>query len=218
MKKLSGFIALVLMVCLLLCASASAQTITALATEINPDHLEKTASYARILGYNEETNTLTVELTVPEAFARDEVLALKVGDSIYTGGREVLIRTIEQTEWGSIVINEGEYEYADGSVYLYEDLYGNYRPERYANYTWITLAVMNCPVTDSLLFLDYIDEETGDPVTLPAVHTAKELTARLLEEDASQAYTVGLSSNNVYVVFDGEGNLATIHRFYVPWQ
>ena len=83
---------------------------------------------------------------------------------------------------------------------------------------WNTIAVVQCPVQESLLFLDYVDEQTGNSLELPVVHTARELTARLLEEDASEVYTVGLATNNVYVVFDGEGNLATIHRFYVPWQ
>ena len=67
--------------------------------------------------------------------------------------------------------------------------------------------------------LDYIDEEAaGDALTLPRVYTAQELKNKLLAEQASDDYFVGLATNNAYVVFDGEGNLATIQRFYVPWQ
>ena len=29
---------------------------------------------------------------------------------------------------------------------------------------------------------------------------------------------VGFATNNVYVVFDGQGTLASIERYYVPWQ
>ena len=64
------FISFFLILSLLMaaCFPASADVITALAIEVNPEHLEKTASYARILGYNEESNTLTVELIAPEVF------------------------------------------------------------------------------------------------------------------------------------------------------
>ncbi len=214
MKKFVQSIVLMLTFSLLLYSPASADTITAMAMEINPEHLEKTASYARILGYDRETDTLTVELISPETFRGDEVAALQVGDGIYTGGREVTVESIlyDDDFCRSVFIN-------DYDVFLFEDRDGNFTMMADEDdCVWNTLAVIECPVRDSLLFLDYIDEETGDPVTLPAVHTAKELTARLLEEDASQAYTVGLSSNNVYVVFDGDGSLAAIHRFYVPWQ
>ena len=194
MKKLSLTMILIFSLSLFLCSAASADVITALATEINPEHLEKTASYARILGYNEESNTLTVELIVPEVFDREDVLSLQVGDSIYTGGQEIVIRTIEENEAGTIIINEGEYQYADGSVYLFEDFYGNYRPERYANYIWLSLGVIECPVQDSLLFLDYIDEEAaGDALTLPRVYTAQELKNKLLAEQASDEYFIGLA-------------------------
>ena len=219
MKKICVLIALMLTLSLLLCSAASAEVITALATEINPEHLEKTASYARILGCDAVHDTITVELIVPEVFSRDDVLALRVGDGIYTGGREIVIQTMERCDNDSlIVINEGEYEYAEGSVYLYEDPSGNYRPEVYEDYTWISLALLRCPIQANMLFLDGIDPNTGDPRALPAVYTAQELKAQLLEAQATGEDALGLASNNVYVVFDGEGNLAAIQRFYVPWQ
>ena len=217
MKKLSFLIAFILTLSLFLCSAASADVITALATEINPEHLEKTASYARILGYNEKENTLTVQLIVPEIFSWEDVEALKVGDSIYTDGREVTIETIaKQDNWGDYIkINDGSVNLSRRS-----DDSGDFAAvsEWDDAYTWIELAVIECPVKDSLLFLDYINDETGNMLELPVVHTARELTARLLEEDATEAFGVGFTADNVYVVFDGEGNLATIHRFYVPWQ
>ena len=213
------FISFFLILSLLMaaCFPASADVITALAIEVNPEHLEKTASYARILGYNEEGNTLTVELIVPEIFSREDVEALKVGESIYTGGREVTIESIEKVDhWGDYIkINNGSVNLSrrsDGS--------GNFAAVSEWNdaYTWIELAVIECPVKDSLLFLDYINDENGYALELPVVRTAPELTARLLEEGADQVFAVGLTADNVYVIFDGEGNLATIQRFYVPWQ
>ena len=217
MKKISITFFLLLSLLAAACSPASADVITAMAIEVNPEHLEKTASYARILGYNPDSNTLTVELIAPEVFRGDEVEALEVGDGIYTGGEEVVVQTIKK-DWDYVVINEGDYDFAEGAVHLFKEFDDNYRPMIYDDFIWRSVGIIDCPITDSLLFLDYIGEEFGEPLVLPFVRTAQELTARLQEEDASEAFTVGLAANNVYVTFDGEGNLATIHRFYVPWQ
>jgi len=217
MKKLSITFFLLLSLLAAVCSPASADVITAMAIEVNPEHLEKTASYARILGYNPDSNTLTVELIAPEVFRGDEVEALEVGDSIFTRGEEVAIQTIKK-EWDYVVINEGDYDFAEGAVHLFKEFDDNYRPMIHDDFIWRSVGIIDCPITDSLLFLDYTGKEFGEPLELPFVHTAQELTEQLLEEKASEAYTIGLSCNNVYVVFDAEGNLATIHRFYVPWQ
>ena len=209
MKKLCPFIALVLMLTLLFCSAASADVITALAIEINPEHLEKVASYARVLGYNEKENTLTVQLIVPEIFSWEDVEALKVGDSIYTDGQEVVIESILGSDWS------GVFQINDGDVFLTKPFDGNgdyATVTDYGDYIWNVLAVIECPVTESLLFLDYINEDDGGMRTLPVVRTLEEFLDRL------ENGPVPFDENNVYVVFDGEGNLAAIHRFYVPWQ
>ena len=211
----------VMMLCLvpvLVCSAASAETITALATPVNPEHLEKTASYARILGYNDERNTLTVELIVPEVFAEEDVLELEVGDAIYTGGEEVPIRTIDWYEdYGYLVLNAGAYEHAPGSVYLHMDRWGNYMPDRYGHPTYNVIAVLECPVTESLLFLDYTHEESGDTLDLPRVSTAAEFLAAFFSGEPDER-DMGLDIDNLYVVFDGQGQLATVQRFFVSWQ
>lgn len=220
MKKLSAIITLVLILSLLLCSAASADTVTALATEINPEHLEKVASYAHILGYNKESNTLTVELIAPEIFSWEDVEYLEVGDSIYTNGKEIVIETIE----GSA--SKGSFNINDGEVILiqYLSAHDGYRADYTTVYeeddvhVWNDLGILQCPVRDTLLFLDYIMDETGFPLEMPVVYTARELTAHLAQEDASEAFGFGFTADNVYVVFDGEGNLATIQRYYVPWQ
>ena len=216
----------VMMLCLVMvfvCSAVCAETITAMATPVNPDHLEKASCYARILGYNEDRDTLTVELIVPEVFAEEEVMELEVGDSIYTGGEEVTIQTIDWYEDdGYLVINAGAYEHAPGSVYLHMDCWGNYMPDRYGHPTYNTIAVLECPVTETLLFLDYTSAETGDALELPIVRTATELaeTIQSIEESrlTKAGYMVGLDIDNVYVVFDGDGQLAVVQRFFVSWQ
>jgi hypothetical protein len=211
------------LVMVLVCSAVCAETITAMATPVNPDHLEKTSCYARILGYNEDRDTLTVELIVPEVFAEEEVMELEVGDAIYTGGEEVTIQTIDWYEDdGYLVINAGAYEHAPGSVYLHMDRWGNYMPDRYGHPTYNTIAVLECPVTETLLFLDYTSAETGDALELPIVRTATELaeTIQSIEESrlTKADYMVGLDIDNVYVVFDGDGQLAVVQRFFVSWQ
>ena len=220
MKRLASVMTLLTMILLLLCSPASADVITAMAIEINPEHLEKTASYARILGYNEDSNILTLELIVPESFAADDVQSLQAGDSIYTGGQEVVVKTIKK-EWDEVVINESSGELSDEFVLLYKEGFGDvyHSMTRYDdNYCWLSLGEIECPVTDSLLFLDYIGAEWGEPLCLPIVRTGQMLMDCLRKELDDSSYSVGLSCDNVYVVFDGEGNLATIQRFYVPWQ
>ena len=216
----------VMILCLVMvfvCSAVCAETITAMATPVNPDHLEKTSCYARILGYNEDRNTLTVELIVPEVFAEEEVMVLEVGDAICTCGEEVTIQTIDWYEDdGYLVINAGAYEHAPGSVYLHMDRWGNYMPDRYGHPTYNTIAVLECPVTETLLFLDYTSAETGDALELPIVRTATELaeTIQSIEESrlTKAGYMVGLDIDNVYVVFDGDGQLAVVQRFFVSWQ
>ena len=122
MKKLSITFFLLLSLLAAACSPASADVITALAIEVNPEHLEKTASYARILGYNPDSNTLTVELIAPEVFDEQEVKALRPGDSIFTGGHEVLIQTIEVNERGTYIINRGDDP--EQALYLTEDFRG----------------------------------------------------------------------------------------------
>ena len=215
MKKLSAVLALLVALSLLLCASSSAETITALAIEINPEHLEKTVSYARILGYNEKNNTLTVELITPEVFLGEDIDALQAGDSIYTGGREVPIRSISyDDDWCSTVF------FNDRELMLFQDRTGKYTMMADEdNCVWTSFAQIECKVMETLLFMDHIDEQTGRERKLPVVHSAKDLISELQAKNASEAYTLGLSSNNVYVVFDETGNLAAIHRFhYSYWQ
>lgn len=215
MKKLSITFFLLLSLLAAACSPASADVITAMAIEVNPQHLEKTASYARILGYNSDSNTLTVELIAPELFACDDVEALQPGDSIYTDGREVLIETIEVTGWGAYLMNDqGE---GSDPVYLLPYKNGNYIADRESDYVWNTVAVIECPVNDSLLCLNFIDDQTGNTLELPIVLTAQDLTSTIFAEQAAEEYFVTWASNKVYVVFDGEGNLAMIDRYVIPW-
>ena len=213
MKKLSVMLAAMLVLSMLVCSAAfAATTLMPMPTGIDPAHLEKASCYARILGYNELENTLTVELIAMEYFDRQALGNLQVGDSIHSGGEEVLIEEITPTDWCDTLV------FNDGNLFFFGDRDGYYRMSTEDEYFWNSVAVIECPVKDHLLLLDYVDDDTGDMLNLPAVLTARELTVKMLAEQASDRYHIGFAADNVTVTFDGEGNLAVINRFYVPWQ
>ena len=191
------------------------KTITALASEINPEHVASVSVYARITGYAADENKLTVELLVPERYDRDEVLSLVPGDAIYTQGQEIVVQTIGE-QYGYIVINDGEYEFAEGSVWLYEDSDGNYVIADWDDIRWITLAEVSLPVRDNLLFLDGINPSSGEMLDKPTVHSAAEFLEMLKAEAEGEG--PGFAVRNVFAAFDADGQLALIQRYYVPWQ
>ena len=69
------------------------------------------------------------------------------------------------------------------------------------------------PASGRLLFLDGINPETGEALLHPAVHNRENLLTLMNAADDP-----GFAIRNVEVVFDEQGELALIRRFYVPWQ
>lgn len=192
------------------------KTVTALALEIDPVHPASVSAYARIKDYNADENRLTVTLLMPERFPAEDVLSLIPGDAIYTEGREIPVRTVGE-KYGYIVINEDENDpYAEDTLWLYEETDGTLAISTDEDRSWNALDEAAFPVKDSLLFLDGIDPATGNPLDMPTVHSAAEFLETLKAE--AEAGGPGFDVNNVFVAFDGEGQLALIQRYYVPWQ
>lgn len=191
------------------------KTVTAIASEINPEHLESVAAYARITVCAADENKLTVELLTPERFDREEVLSLVPGDAIFTQGQEIKVETIKE-QYGYVILNEGEYEFSEGSVWLYEETDGSFAVAAWDDTTWITLPAITIPVTDKLLFLDGINPSSGEMLDMPTVHSGAEFLEMLKKEAAGEG--PGFDVNNVFVVFDADGQLALVQRYYVPWQ
>ena len=203
MKKAAAALAALLL--LLAVSAAAAQTVTAMATVPYMETWASWACRARILGYDSKTDTLDVQLVIPEIFSREDAESLQPGDGIYTEGREVQIVSVEISEYGDILLNEG----TENPVRLAEDLQGNYRTMMQAEEEciYIELDRLQMPVTDSLLLLDMNDPEAGD---LPLVYSAEEFI-RMKTEDPD------FCADSVYVVLDQNGNLAVIYRLYTPW-
>ncbi len=202
----------VLILLMLTVSAASANTITCIATEPYMDEFVKYASFARVHDYDSDTNMIELELMIPEIFGGDDVKGLKVGDAIYTGGKEVVIESISE-ENGHIVLNKGDYEFSEGSVWLDEMADGTYRPTVYEDWMWMENARIEVPVSDSFLFLDMIDPASGECLDKPTVHNAAEFLAM-----QNNPEDPGFKAHNVWVVLDESGELAVVYRFYVPWQ
>ena len=193
----------------------SPKTITAVASEIDPEHLASVIINVRITDYSSDENALTVELLVPETYDREEVLSLTVGDAIYTQGQEVVIQTLSE-QYGYLVINEGEYEFSDDSIWLYEQEDGNFAIDDWGDNSWMTLAELKVPAQNTLLFLDGINPSSGESLSIPTVHNAADFLAMLKTE--TEEGGPGFAVNNAVAVFDDAGQLAMIQRYYVPWQ
>jgi hypothetical protein len=187
-------------------ASADRTVVTALAAEVNPDNLVSVAADAKVLSCADGQFIIT--LLVPERYNPEEISALKVGDAIYTEGREVEIRSITERD-GDLVLNAD----AEDEIRLFESVDQSYRIMDTHDNTWLELATVTVPASAKLLFLDGINPSTGEPLLHPTVHNKEDFLAIMNSKDDP-----GFDIRNVEVVFDENGELALIRRSYVPWQ
>ena len=204
---------LVILSVLLLAATAYADTITGLAIDIDPEHLESCAVYVRVTAYHEETDSVSIEIIVPEKFDANDIDRLSVGDSIFTNGEEIMIESITEGYHvgGLIILNEDT-----DPVWLTEDDQQNYRTiQSDDDYVWLSVATLEIPVPDNVLFLDGVNPEDGGILDLPIVKN-KDGLINVISEDKEYFYS-SLALNNVYAVFNEAGKLSVIERYYVPW-
>ena len=189
--------ALLALVMLMGSASAERPVVTALASEINPDNLVSVAFDAKINACADGVFNITI--LVPERYDPDEIKALKVGDGIFTEGREIEIRSITDRD-GYI-------------VYLYESIDMNYWIADDNDNTWVEFPSITVRASDHFIFLDGINPSTGESLLHPTVYNMAGFLERMNSTDDS-----GFDIRNVEVVIDEDGKLAVIKRFYVPWQ
>lgn len=159
---------------------------------------------AMILSYDAQDNTLDMNLEMPLKMDADIVTNMEAGGTVDLDGETLVIDTLV-TVGKDYIVNEDYWfllnEEGSYNVYLFDSVY-------------VTTSYKIHPVvTDSLVFQDDIDPESLEQLTEPKMYTAKEFLLMLALDDLP-----GFISDNAYVTFDENGNLAKIERIYVPFQ
>ena len=154
--------------------------------------------------YNPETGTVHASVLRADLLEADLVETLVPGDTLSFGNEEVTVETIEPESDGEYLVN--------GTITLsrYGEEYHVFYGEREYLYEFASL---DLTVGENVEFLDDIDPETGEMADETTVHSAKEFAAMLENETAP-----GFASENVFVSYNGNGEMALVQRFYVPWQ
>lgn len=228
MKRIRKMAMLVLMAAMLcLCAAAEALAAASQAqnltgeTIIQPepialsmDALAGKTVMVRVGAYHQEDHTL--ELTVLEKlrFAAEAVEGLQPGDALNLGGELLVVRQIEPMTY-LLLLDDGS-GVDEASVWLKKGEDGDYEAGQYSDFIWRQVGSAPFAVAQDAQFLDGIDPEDGDMLESPTRHSMEEFL-RIKEEEEERGYP-GFGCRNVRATFNAEGEIASLERFYVPWQ
>lgn len=228
MKRNQKTAMLVLMAAMLcLCAAAEALAAASQAqnltgeTIIQPepialsmDALAGKTVMVRVGAYHQEDHTL--ELTVLEKlrFAAEAVEGLQPGDALNLGGELLVVRQIEPMTY-LLLLDDGS-GVDEASVWLKKGEDGDYEAGQYSDFIWRTVGSAPFAVAQDAQFLDGIDPEDGDMLESPTRHSMEEFLC-IKEEEEERGYP-GFGCDNVWAAFNAEGEIASLERFYVPWQ
>ena len=161
---------------------------------------------ANITGFDAEAKTIDVSLLTPIVMTEWDAVKINEGDTIRIGTEDVQIGTLSY-DGDDAVINE---EY-----YLRRNEDGLYNPYLYESPVLEEVKTMTISVTDSLVFTEGIDPESGTPLDEKKEMTGADLLTAL---EAAKNGAVGFDAQNVQITFNGQGEAAVIERFYAPWQ
>lgn len=202
------------------CACAAAEMETAPAViqpepiGLSMDALAGKTVMVRVGAYHQEDHTL--ELTVLEklCFAAEAVEGLQFGDALNLEENMLVIRKIERMENGFLLGDDDGLD--EGSLWLVKGENGDYEAGRYSHSIWRTVGSASFAVAKDAQFLDGIDSQDGEMLENPARHSMEEFL-RIKEEEEERGYP-GFGCDNVWAAFNAEGEIASLERFYVPWQ
>ena len=228
MKRIRKMEMLVLMAAMLcLCAAAEALAAASQAqnltgeTIIQPepialsmDALAGKTVMVRVGAYHQEDHTL--ELTVLEKlrFAAEAVEGLQPGDALNLGGELLVVRQIEPMTY-LLLLDDGS-GVDEASVWLKKGEDGDYEAGQYSDFIWRQVGSAPFAVAQDAQFLDGINPEDGEMLESPTRHSMEEFL-RIKEEEEERGYP-GFGCDNVWAAFNAEGEIASLERFYVPWQ
>ena len=220
-QKTAMLVLMVAMLCLCAAAAAQAQGLTEETAVIQPepvvlcmDALAGKTVMVRVGAYHQEDHTL--ELTVLEKlrFAAEAVEGLQPGDALNLGGELLVVRQIEPMTY-LLLLDDGS-GVDEASVWLKKGEDGDYEAGQYSDFIWRQVGSSSFAVAQDAQFLDGIDPEDGDMLESPTRHSMEEFL-RIKEEEEERGYP-GFGCDNVWAAFNAEGEIASLERFYVPWQ
>lgn len=223
MKRIGKMTMLVLMAAMLcLCvAAAQAQGLTeenvviqAEPVALRIDQLAGKTVMVRVGAYHQEDHTL--ELTVLEklCFAAEAVEGLRPGDALDLDGELLVVREIEPMTY-LLLLDDGS-GVDEASVWLKKGEDGDYEAGQYSDFIWRQVGSAPFAVAQDAQFLDGIDPEDGEMLESPTTHSMEEFL-RIKSEEEERGYP-GFGCRNVRATFNAEGEIASLERFYVPWQ
>lgn len=220
-QKTAMLVLMVAMLCLCAAAAAQAQGLTEETAVIQPepvvlcmDALAGKTVMVRVGAYHQEDHTL--ELTVLEKlrFAAEAVEGLQPGDALNLGGELLVVRQIEPMTY-LLLLDDGS-GVDEASVWLKKGEDGDYEAGQYSDFIWRTVGSAPFAVANDAQLLDGIDPEDGDMLESPTRHSMEEFLC-IKEEEEERGYP-GFGCDNVWAAFNAEGEIASLERFYVPWQ
>ena len=220
-QKTAMLVLMVAMLCLCAAAAAQAQGLTEETAVIQPepvvlcmDALAGKTVMVRVGAYHQEDHTL--ELTVLEKlrFAAEAVEGLQPGDALNLGGELLVVRQIEPMTY-LLLLDDGS-GVDEASVWLKKGEDGDYEAGQYSDFIWRQVGSAPFAVAQDAQFLDGINPEDGEMLESPTRHSMEEFL-RIKSEKEERGYP-GFGCDNVWAAFNAEGEIASLERFYVPWQ
>ena len=157
-----------------------------------------------------------LELTVLEnlRFPAEAVEGLQPGDALDLDGEPLVVRDVEPMTY-LLLLDDGS-GVDEASVWLKKGEDGDYEAGQYSDFIWRQVGSSSFAVAQDAQFLDGIDPENGDMLENPTRHSMEEFL-RIKSEEEERGYP-GFVCRNVRATFNAEGEIASLERFYVPWQ
>ena len=220
-QKTAMLVLMVAMLCLCAAAAAQAQGLTEETAVIQPepvvlcmDALAGKTVMVRVGAYHQADHAL--ELTVLEnlRFPAEAVEGLQPGDALDLDGELLVVRDVEPMTY-LLLLDDGS-GVDEASVWLKKGEDGDYEAGQYSDFIWRTVGSAPFAVAQDAQFLDGIDPEDGDMLESPTRHSMEEFL-RIKSEKEERGYP-GFGCDNVWAAFNAEGEIASLERFYVPWQ
>ena len=220
-QKTAMLVLMVAMLCLCAAAAAQAQGLTEETAVIQPepvvlcmDALAGKTVMVRVGAYHQADHAL--ELTVLEnlRFPAEAVEGLQPGDALDLDGELLVVRDVEPMTY-LLLLDDGS-GVDEASVWLKKGEDGDYEAGQYSDFIWRQVGSASFAVAQDAQFLDGIDPENGDMLENPTRHSMEEFL-RIKSEEEERGYP-GFGCRNVRATFNAEGEIASLERFYVPWQ